>query len=394
MKKRLEFILVPAIVAVAFLVAINCQKAVVLPEPNENGVVTAEMWQSIHPEIYESFMANKENSIAFEHIEEYPMIGVLYEGMAFDKYYKTARGHNYSLEDLQASGRPHPLANCLTCKTPDYTALVNRDGVEAYKYDFNETMAKMTENVSCYNCHGNDVSVLEVTHQYAVTALGEDFASVHKAILTCGQCHVEYYFDPETREVVLPYKNIAQMHPDNILAYYNERDFSDYTNPRTKTRQIKVQHPEMETFLSEGSPHKDMYTCATCHMGEKTVNGKKITSHKWTSPLDNPELIANNCSQCHKDLKGFVMAIQEKAEEKTFSVGYKLEDLTNRLAIAVSENALPENELDEIRSLNRTAQFYWDFVFVENSEGAHNSKLTHYCLDKANELAEQALLLL
>ena len=39
----------------------------------------------------------------------------------------------------------------------------------------------------------------------------------------------------------------------------------------------------------------------------------------------------------------------------------------------------------------RDAQFYWDFVFVENSNGAHNSKLTYACLDKAQELTEQAL---
>jgi hypothetical protein len=31
---------------------------------------------------------------------------------------------------------------------------------------------------------------------------------------------------------------------------------------------------------------------------------------------------------------------------------------------------------------------------VENSEGAHNSALTNYCLDKAEELAGQALDLL
>ena len=48
-------------------------------------------------------------------------------------------------------------------------------------------------------------------------------------------------------------------------------------------------------------------------------------------------------------------------------------------------------QLDEVRSLARDAQFYWDFVFVENSEGAHNSALTYQCLDKAEALATKAL---
>jgi hypothetical protein len=33
-------------------------------------------------------------------------------------------------------------------------------------------------------------------------------------------------------------------------------------------------------------------------------------------------------------------------------------------------------------------------VFVENSEGAHNSKLDNSCLDKADALIEEALSLL
>ena len=52
---------------------------------------------------------------------------------------------------------------------------------------------------------------------------------------------------------------------------------------------------------------------------------------------------------------------------------------------------MTEEQLDEIRLLHRNGQWYWDFVFVENSEGAHNSTLSRYCLDKAEDLAGQAL---
>jgi formate-dependent nitrite reductase cytochrome c552 subunit len=50
-----------------------------------------------------------------------------------------------------------------------------------------------------------------------------------------------------------------------------------------------------------------------------------------------------------------------------------------------------EDELNAIRELNRKGQFYWDFVFVENSEGAHNSRLTTECLDKAEGFINEAL---
>jgi nitrite reductase (cytochrome c-552) len=44
-----------------------------------------------------------------------------------------------------------------------------------------------------------------------------------------------------------------------------------------------------------------------------------------------------------------------------------------------------------VRALNRKGQWYWDFVFVENSEGAHNSRLDNNCLDKAEAFINAAL---
>ena len=65
--------------------------------------------------------------------------------------------------------------------------------------------------------------------------------------------------------------------------------------------------------------------------------------------------------------------------------------MTERLAKAVEEGELSEEDLEAVRSLARDAQFYWDFVFVENAEGVHNPKLTDYCLDRAADLCNQAL---
>ena len=70
-------------------------------------------------------------------------------------------------------------------------------------------------------------------------------------------------------------------------------------------------------------------------------------------------------------------------------------DPKDKLAMVLDATEHPEQytdeQLDPIRSIARDAQFYWDFVFVENSEGAHNPKLTEFCLDKAEELTNQAI---
>jgi len=354
-------------------------------------VIKAADWAESYADVYASYMKNEENEAFFDHVEEYPMIATVYEGMAFNKFYNSARGHYYTVQDVTSTGRPHALANCFTCKTPDFTAKVNNEGVSAYTIPFEDMLAEVNESVSCYNCHANTPGELVVTHTYLADAMGDDFAALNGETAACAQCHVEYYFAPDTKAVTLPYSSMETMHPDAILAYFEEIDFADYTNPRTGVKQIKVQHPEFETYMGKGSVHASQFTCADCHM-EKASNaaGETYTSHYWVSPLAS-DAIKASCAACHPDLDGFVKGIQAKAEERTIAIGTKLEDLTNKLADAVAGGAYSEDELSAIRSLNRKGQFYWDFVFVENSEGAHNSRLTNECLDKAESLIDEAL---
>ncbi len=354
-------------------------------------VIKADDWANTYADVYASYQKNAENEAIIDHVEEYPMIATVYEGMAFNKYYGSARGHYYTVQDVTSTGRPHALANCFTCKTPDFTAKVNNEGVSAYTIPFADMLAQVNESVSCYNCHANTPGELVVTHTYLADAMGADFASLNAETASCAQCHVEYYFAPETKAVTLPYSNMETMHPDSILAFFEETNFADYTNPRTGVKQIKVQHPEFETYMGKGSVHAKQFSCADCHM-EKATNaaGETYTSHYWISPLAS-ESIKASCAMCHPDLEGFVKSIQEKAEARTIAIGTKLEDLTNKLADAVASEKYTEDELNAIRALNRKGQFYWDFVFVENSEGAHNSKLTTECLDKAEQLIDEAL---
>ena len=360
-------------------------------------VMSAQDWADEYPEIYASYLANNDNDEVLDHVEEYPMISVVYEGMAFSKFYGTARGHTYTVEDILATGRPHALANCFSCKTPDFTAKVNELGDAAYTIPFEDMLAEVNESISCYNCHANTGDKLVVTHTYLSDAMGDDLQNVDPETLSCAQCHVEYYFAPTTKATTLPYQSLATMTPDAILSYYNRtivdgQPFADYTNPRSGVRQIKVQHPEFETFMGEGSVHKDDFTCAECHMGKAVAaDGTEYTSHTWMSPLDNEALMEGTCAECHTDLIGEVRAIQEETERRTYAIGYLLEGLTEKLVKAVESEEYTEEELKAIRAVARDAQFYWDFVFVENSEGAHNSQLNDECLDKAEALANEAM---
>ena len=387
----------PAAVAATEAAAEEVSGAQVVETGSGITVLTAKDWAEEYPEIYASYLANEENTEIHDYTKDYPMIPVVYEGMAFSKFYGSARGHVYTVEDVTSTGRPHGLANCFSCKTPDFTAKVNELGDAAYTIPFEDMLAEVNESISCYNCHANTGDELVVTHTYLADAMGEDLQNVDPEILSCAQCHVEYYFAPASKATTLPYQSLATMTPDAILDYYNRtivdgQPFADYTNPRSGVRQIKVQHPEFETFMGEGSVHRDDFTCADCHMGEAVAaDGTTYISHTWTSPLDNEALMSGTCAECHTDLVGEVRAIQEQTERRTYAVGYLLEGLTEKLVLAVESGEYTEEELNVIRAVARDAQFYWDFVMVENSEGAHNSALDAECLDKAETLANKAM---
>ena len=368
------------------------------PAPaNDNGVITAQEWAAVYPEITASLQANADNTYRISYLEEDPYLTTVYAGFGFAKDYGSAIGHSYTLADVAETKRPHPLANCLTCKTPDYTKLVNDLGDDAYSLDFNEVLGQMHENVSCYNCHGNDAGnkgELVVTHSYVTEALGSEMDKIAPAVLSCGQCHIEYYFKPENKATAMPYDSVAAMSPEAILAYYDAMDFADWTQEATGTRLLKAQHPEMETFLGEGSAHKGLLTCADCHMAD-TVEGKVYyTSHKLESPLENPALL-DTCAKCHgsADMTAVVRGIQAGVTAREKEVGQALKEFNDALAAKTSAGVSDE-DLAEVRGIYRSAQWYWDFCYVENAEGAHNSKLAYDCLDKAAALIEQGMALL
>ena len=349
--------------------------------------------------IADTMAQNAENSEAEDYLEQDPYLVNIYEGYGFAKDYMAARGHAYTLEDVTKTQRPHGKANCITCKTPDFTKMVNEEGVEVYSRPFDEVMSQMTQAISCYTCHGDDKGnngQIVSTHSYVEKAMGENASSIDPKILNCGQCHIEYYFTPEDSETMMPYSDQAGMTPEAILAYYDEMGFKDWEQPGTGTPMLKAQHPEMETFLP--SQHAQMgLTCSSCHMAEETAeDGSTYNSHYLVSPLKSESLMAT-CAACHgsaDNARTLVASTQERVTVRETEVGNRLSELKDMLTAAVAEGKMSEEELDEVRKLHREAQWFFDFCYVENSEGAHNSKLSIRCLETSDERITQAMALL
>ena len=361
-------------------------------EPDESARTAA-----ILPYIVTTMGDNSQNSYVTSYLEQDPYLVNIYEGYGFAKDYGSARGHTYTLEDVSNTQRPHPKANCITCKTPDMHKLVEQEGVSVYAMPFDEVMAQMTQSVSCYTCHGADDGnggTLKVTHQYVNEALGDNVSAINPATLACGQCHIEYYFTPSDSETMMPYHSVEEMTPEAILAYYDAMDFADWTQESTGTRMLKAQHPEMETVLQ--GKHAAFLSCADCHMPPQTTQeGVSYMSHALVSPLENAALLAS-CAKCHgdTDMTALVRDIQARVTARETEVGNKLSAMKDALAASVAAGTASEEQLDEVRALHRQAQWFFDFCYVENAEGAHNSQLAMTCLDTSEAKIDEAMRLL
>jgi nitrite reductase (cytochrome c-552) len=234
---------------------------------------------------------------------------------------------------------------------------------------------------------------------------------IHKADpvdVTCAQCHIEYHWDAGKRQLVtLPYNSLETMHPDKQLEYYTTgvkmpdgTPYFDYVNPRSGIRQIKIQHPEFETLYAPGAVHSgpnalgNRYNCADCHMSQDSnAAGRQYTSHFWVSPLNNPSIMErgnHNCTTCHTDLERHVRNIQGPRQDRLNKIGSTLAIFMEEIVVVNQRGNFDVAKMNQVRTLFRNAQFYWDYVQVENSNGAHNSRLTDHCLKKAEDIYAEA----
>lgn len=369
---------------------------------DDGKIMRVEDWKDKHSVVYQSYMANSEmkkttygGSEPIDYLVEYPELKLFYEGYGFSKEYLRARGHVYALEDVINTARPKVGASCLTCKSADFTEALAKGGVEVNKIDFQQFVNDNPQmsTISCYDCHRNTPGEVNLTRAHLTKALENVEEEVKSGNLACAQCHVEYYMDTDTKEVILPWQN--GFDTDSMIKYYDEIQFKDWEHPSTGAQMLKAQHPEFETFI--GSNHDLLgLSCINCHMPE--IEKEDIKTHHWTSPLKSEEGLKKTCITCHggetADIIVKVEDVQKAVYNKTNEVSDKLEDFVNHLAKAVDDVDIEAADLEQLRDIHRKAQFKWDFVFVENGEGFHNSGKAHKNLDDAEKLIEEGILIL
>ncbi|MDI3281017.1 MAG: ammonia-forming cytochrome c nitrite reductase subunit c552 [Bacillota bacterium] len=358
-------------------------------------------WGKLYPLQYKSYLKNAEmsgtdfgGSKPVSKLEQAPYLKELFAGMPFSVEYKEDRGHTYSLEDVRLTQRKKPSASCLSCKSADVPGLIKAEGVGFYALPFEDASARVKNPVACLNCHDPATMKLRLSQPALVEALRKQgrnpdtLTRQELRTLVCAQCHVEYYFRPQTKEVAFPWDK--GMRVADVERFYDEQGFKDWTHPRSGTDLIKIQHPEVELFQSSVHAASGV-TCADCHMPRLREGNASYTSHWWTSPLKTLE---ESCGGCHAqspaELKERVLYTQQRTAELLKTAG-----LANVAAIEAIEAAagVPGADprlLQEARALHRKAQLRWDWVAAENSTGFHNPPEALYVLGQSIELARRA----
>jgi nitrite reductase (cytochrome c-552) len=247
---------------------------------------------------------------------------------------------------------------------------------------YEEARKGVKHPVACIDCHDPATMDLRVTRPGFIEGMraykasqgvkdydpNRDATRAEMRSFVCGQCHVEYYFKgPEKR---LTYPWAKGLKADEILAYYEESGFKDWTHAETGAPTLKAQHPEFEMW-NQGIHARAGVACADCHMPYKKVGAFKISDHHVRSPLLN---INRSCQTCHRAPEDELKRRAETIQDRTYTV--RNISLDALLALVqdlktAKEAGATEASLEAGRRHQRRGQFLLDFVEAENSMGFH-----------------------
>jgi nitrite reductase (cytochrome c-552) len=384
-------------------------------------------------------------SEAFDKLEADPNLKTMFAGYGFALEFNEERGHIYTLFDQEESARVTELdqpGSCLQCHASNtiayYEAGVDA-GAQAVPADvgfddprrveavlkgfevvnslpYEEANALVEHPVSCIDCHDPRTMDLRVTKPGFLLGVRElansDEPLAHlpsieewregdraepydpnvlasrqeMRTMVCGQCHVEYYFKGETKQLTYPWND--GINADDILGYYDEEGFSDWEHAISGAGVLKAQHPEFELW-NTGVHARSGVACADCHMPYRREGALKISDHQVRSPLLDASA---SCGTCHPYAEGELVARAETVQARTREMLLLAEnatvDLIERIA-AAKEAGATDAQLAQARAFQRTAQWYTDFVNAENSMGFHSpqeaGRLLALALDAARE---------
>jgi nitrite reductase (cytochrome c-552) len=371
----------------------------------KDGELDPAVWGKNFPFEYDTFVRTKENygrtyyggSTPFSRIDEIPAAKRLWAGYPFSVEYKEDRGHFFALTDQKMTRRikefPQPGA-CANCHSGIAPKLIKEMGwAEFNKMPYKELSPKLRHGSVCADCHDPKTMALIITRPAFKNAMAQAGVDLSKATrqemrsYVCAQCHVEYYFRGEDKELTFPWSKGRTI--EAIEAHYDEYGHVDFTNKETGAAMIKIQHPDFETW-GTGLHAKSGVACADCHMPYVRMGSVKVSDHWIRSPLTN---IAASCQACHprpeEELKARVKDIQDKTAGLLRNAETAL--LAAMDAIVKAKSAgIPEEKLTEAKALIRRGQLRWDFVFSENGTGFHSPQEAARVLAGAIDFARQA----
>lgn len=374
------------------------------PRPIARWESDSRKWADNFPREYDRYRMMLESSTrtkyggAFprDYLEETPANVMLFAGYAFAKDYLQARGHMYAVDDVTHTKRVNDKtpATCWTCKSPDVPRLLaEMPPAEFYKQPFAAFKDELTHPIGCLDCHDPTTMRLTITRPALREALqrqGRDLENIsHQEMrtLVCAQCHVEYYFKGEGKYLTFPWDEGFRI--EEIEAYYDKAQFTDWIHAISRTPMVKLQHPDYEIYLTGIHAYRNV-ACADCHMPYRSEGGVKFTDHYIQSPLLN---IANSCAVCHRwseeEIRQRVESIQDKTKEVRQRVEATLVKVHFDVAAAMQAGAT-DDELQGPRTLIRKAQLRWDFVAANNGMGFHSPGECLRILAAALDLASEA----
>jgi nitrite reductase (cytochrome c-552) len=367
---------------------------------------------------YERTRYGGSDAIPIQKLDAYPWLRTMWAGYAFSLDYRESRGHAYTLQDQDHTERvlqrPQPGA-CLHCHAaimPAYRYMGDGDVMEGFRrvsaLPWNEARnlvdslgtPLVQHPVTCVDCHSPATMELRVTRPGFINGIRDLMA--HRGVASfdvnrdasrqemrayvCAQCHVEYYFEPEYKRVVFPWANGIRV--EEIEAYYDAIDFSDWTHGITGGGMLKAQHPEFELW-SQGVHAQAGVSCSDCHMPYRREGAMKVSDHHVRSPMLN---IQRACMTCHnvaeEDLRERVHTIQDRTHGLIQRASNALVTMIDAIAVA-RENGASDAQLAQALQFQRSAQWRLDFIFSEGSHGFHASQEAARILAEAIDYARQ-----
>jgi nitrite reductase (cytochrome c-552) len=336
--------------------------------------------------------ADPRSIVSQSRLEEDPRLKTMWAGYAFSRDFREERGHAFMLTDQiyterqQAVKQPGACIHCHGSVYVPYRKAGNGDLVKGFEHynprPYMEVKGDFKHPIACIDCHDAHTMALRITRPGFIegmralkTAQGvkdydvnRDATRQEMRSFVCGQCHVEYYFKGEEKRLTYPWHKGLRV--DDILAYYDEVKFKDWTHAESGALALKAQHPEFELW-NQGIHARSGVACADCHMPYTRVGATKISDHHVRSPLLN---INHACQTCHKwpeaELKARVEAIQNRTFRLRNLAMDALVEFIGEIKAAKTAGRADE-QLASARDFQRKAQFYLDFIEAENSMGFH-----------------------